>query len=108
MRPRKSTRLAGTRSGTGGDDQGQIPPPVPENWQQLMADMQAQLQSQDEQIRILRQQAPSGSAAPIVPPAVVPVVQPGEIGNRWEPLYEWFRKQQPPIFVGGPDPLKVE
>ena len=56
MRPRKSTRLAGTRSGTGGDDQGQIPPPVPKKWQQLMADMQARLQSQDEQIRLLRQQ----------------------------------------------------
>ena len=54
MRPRKSTRLADTRSGTGGDDQGQIPPPVPENRQKLMADMQARLQSQDEQIRLLR------------------------------------------------------
>ena len=63
-----------------------------------MAEIQAQLQSQDEQIRILRQQAPSESAAPIVPPAVVPVLQVGEIGNRWEP----------PIFEGGPDPLKAE
>ena len=53
MRPRKSTRLAGTWSRTGGDDQGQIPPPVPENWQQIMAEMQARLQSQDEQIRLL-------------------------------------------------------
>ena len=91
MHPRKSTQLAGTRSGTGNDDQGQIPPLVPENWQQLMADMQARLQSQDAQIRILRQQAPSGSAALIVPPAVVPVEQPGEVVNKWEPLYERFR-----------------
>ena len=54
MRPRKSTRLAGIRFETRDDDQGQTPPPVPENWQQLMADMQARLQSQDEQVRILR------------------------------------------------------
>ena len=39
---------------------------------------------------------------------MVPVVQIGEVVNRWEPLYERFRKQQPPIFEGGPDPLKAE
>ena len=72
-----------------------------------MAEMQARLQSQDEQIRIL-QQAPSGSVAPIVPPAMVPVVQTVDVGNRMEPLYERFRKQQPPIFEGGLDPLKAE
>ena len=43
-----------------------------------------------------------------MPPAVVPVVQPVEVGNKWEPLYERFRKQQPPIFEGGPDPLNDE
>ena len=43
-----------------------------------------------------------------MPPAVVPVVQPVEVGNRWGPLYERFGKQQPPIFEGGPDPLKAE
>ena len=108
MRPRKYARLAGTRSGTRGNDQGQTPLPVPENWQQLMAEMQARLQSQDELIRILQQQAPSGSAAPSLPPAVVPAVQLGEVVNRWEPLYERFRKQQPPVFEGGSDPLKAE
>ena len=107
MRSRKSTRLAG-RSGARDDDQGQTPPPFPENWQQLMADMQARLQSQDEQIRILRQQAPSGSVTPSVPPVVVPVVQPAKVGNRWEPLYERFRKQHLPNFEGSADPLKAE
>ena len=106
MRSRKSTRLA-DRSGARDDDQGQTPPPVPENWQQLMADMQARLQSQDEHIRILRQ-APSGSVAPAGPPALVPVVQPVDVGNKAEPLYERFRNQQPPIFEGGPNPLKVK
>ena len=106
MCSRKSTRQAG-RSGAREDDQGPTPPPVPENWQQLMAEMQARLQSQDELIRIL-QQAPSGSVAPAGPPALVPVVQPVDVGNKVEPLYERFRKQQPPIFEGGPDPLKAE
>ena len=39
MRPRKSTRLVDTRYGTEGDDQGEIPSPIPENWQQIMAEM---------------------------------------------------------------------
>ena len=91
MRSRKSTRQAG-KFGAREDDQGPTPLPVPENWQQLMAEMQARLQSQDELIRIL-QQAPSGSVAPIVPPALVPVVQPVDVGNKVEPLYERFRKQ---------------
>ena len=73
-----------------------------------MAEMQARLQSQHELICILQQQSPSGSAAPSLPPAVVPAVQPGEVVNRLEPLYERFRKQQPPVFEGGPDPLKAE
>ena len=81
MCPRKSMRLAGTRSETGGDDQGQIPLPVPENWQQIMVNMQARLQSQEEQICLLRQHVPLGSAASIVPPAVAPVVQPLEVGE---------------------------
>ncbi|XP_062080509.1 uncharacterized mitochondrial protein AtMg00860-like [Humulus lupulus] len=48
--------------------------------------MQARLQSQEEQIRLLRQQASPGSAGPILPPAVAPVVQTLEVGSRWEPL----------------------
>ena len=43
-----------------------------------------------------------------MPPALVPMVQPIDIGNKWELLYERFRKQQPLIFEGGPDPLKAE
>ena len=43
-----------------------------------------------------------------MPHVVAPVIQPVEIGNRWEPLYERFQKQHPPNFEGGPDPLKVE
>ncbi|XP_060960736.1 uncharacterized protein LOC133031281 [Cannabis sativa] len=30
------------------------------------------------------------------------------VGNRMEPLYERFRKQAPPVFLGGPDVLKAE
>ena len=43
-----------------------------------------------------------------MPPVVLPIVQLVEVGNRWESLYERFRKQQPPIFEGGPDPLKAK
>ena len=39
---------------------------------------------------------------------MVPAIESWEVGNRWEPLYERFRKQQPLIFEGGPDPLKAE
>ncbi|XP_030507590.2 uncharacterized protein LOC115722505 [Cannabis sativa] len=28
--------------------------------------------------------------------------------GRWEPIYERFRKQQPPNFEGGSDPMEVE
>ena len=31
-----------------------------------------------------------------------------EVGNKWEPLYERFRKQQPPVFECSADPAKEE
>ena len=43
-----------------------------------------------------------------MPPIMAPVVQPLKVGNRWEPLYERFRRQHPPKIEGGPNPLKVE
>ena len=42
-----------------------------------------------------------------MPPAEL-VVQSAEVGNRRELLYERFRRQHPPTFEGGPDPLKGE
>ena len=43
-----------------------------------------------------------------MPHVVAPVVRAPEVGNRWEPLCERYKRQHPPIFEGGPDPLKVE
>ena len=36
------------------------------------------------------------------------VLQLEEARNRWEPLYERFRKHHPPFFKGSADPAKVE
>ena len=36
------------------DNQGQTPLPTLENWQQVLADMQARLQRQEQEIRFLR------------------------------------------------------
>ena len=39
---------------------------------------------------------------------MAPVIQPMEVGNKWEPLYERFRRQHPPTFDGGPALLKAK
>ncbi|XP_060974274.1 uncharacterized protein LOC133039400 [Cannabis sativa] len=74
--------------------------------------MQARIEQQEEEIRRLRQRdAPV--EFPSQPPAAVPaaLAVPAEqhvAGNRMEQLYERFRKQAPPVFLGGPDVLKAE
>ncbi|XP_060973967.1 uncharacterized protein LOC133039156 [Cannabis sativa] len=50
---------------------------------------------------------------PPQPPAAVPaapavLAEQHVAGNRMEPLYERFKKQTPPVFLGGPDVLKAE
>ncbi|XP_062116419.1 uncharacterized protein LOC133830457 [Humulus lupulus] len=40
--------------------------------------------------------------------AVEPVSVQPRMENRWEPLYGRFRKQHPPTFEGGPNPLLAE
>ena len=47
-----------------------------------------------------------GVGVPVVAPAAGP--QLAMVENCLEPLYERFRKQHPPIFKGGPDPLEAE
>ena len=104
MNSRRSERLAGQElQASEGNNQGQAPPPSPENWQQVLADMQARSERQEEEIRLLRQQqVPAGNLQSTVPavlqPEVPVVVQPQAGGDRWEPLYERFRKQHPPAF----------
>ncbi|XP_062085905.1 uncharacterized protein LOC133792012 [Humulus lupulus] len=102
MLPRQSNEPIGIENQVRSNDQGQNPPPAPENWQQMLGDMQARLQRQGEEIRQLRQQhVPAGNAASEAPSAApVPVVQQQtELENRWELLYEQFRKQDPPAVL---------
>ena len=56
----------------------------------------------------MRQQAPPQvTGLPVQQvAALVPVQSATE--NKWEPLYERFRKQHPPTFEGGPDPVREE
>ena len=82
------------------NDQSQIPQLAPANWQQLFNELQATVLKQGDEICLLRQQqvpaVVSVSEAPLV--SVPAAEQLPEVGNKWEPLYERFRKQQPPVF----------
>ena len=82
------------------NDQSQVPQPAPANWQQLFNDLQAIVLKQGEELRLLRQQqVPAVVNVSEAPSVSVPVAgQLPEVGNKWEPLYERFRKQQPPVF----------
>ena len=104
--PRQSSRLRGSRAED--DNQGQDPPPAPQNWQQLFAEMEAGLHRTEEELRQLRQHTPPQGIGLQVPQAVAPMPAQPAVENRWEPLYERFRKQHPPTFEGGPDPLRAE
>ena len=104
--PRQSARLRGSRAED--DNQGQDPPPAPQNWQQILAEMEARLQRTEEELRQMRQQAPPQVTGLPMQQAAVPVPVQSTLENRMEPLYERFRKQQPPTFEGGSDPLLAE
>ena len=96
--PRQSARLRGSRAED--DTQGQDPPPAPQNWQQILAEMEARLQRTEEELRQMRQQAPPQVTGLPMQQAAVPVHVQSTLENRLEPLYERFRKQQPPVFEG--------
>ena len=66
--------------------------------------MQARIANQDEEIRWLRQQVKSGNSGNGESSAAVAACN----GSHWEALYERFRKQHPPAFVGGADPSQAE
>ena len=74
------------------NDQGQTLQPAPENWQQLLVDLQARVMRQEEEICLLsQQQVLVGNILPEAPPVTVPTVElPPEAENKWEPLYERF------------------
>ena len=104
--PRQSSRLRGIQAED--DNQGQDPPPAPQNWQEILAEMEARLKKTEEELSQRRQPAPPPATELPPPPRVVPAPVQPVTGNRLEPLYERFRKQQPPTFEGGADPLLAE
>ena len=101
--PRQSSRLRGIQAED--DNQGQDSPPAPQNWQEILAGMEARLKKAEEELSQRRQPAPPPATELPPPPRVVPAPVQPVTGNRLEPLYERFRKQQPPTFEGGADPL---
>ena len=70
--------------------------------------MEVRLQRTEKELRQLRQQAPPQATGLSVQQVMALVSVQPVMENRWEPLYERFRKQHPPTFEGGPDPLRAE
>ena len=101
---RRSVRNGGLSDAAQGDEGDQGSSALLREWQILMADMQARMANQEEELRQLRQQvrtANSGNGGALAAVAA-------GTGSHWEALYERFRKQQPPVFVGGLDPSQAE
>ena len=95
----QSSKLRGSRAED--DNQGQDPPPAPQNWQEMFAEMEARLQRAEEELRQLRQHAPPQVTGLPVQQVAAPVPVQSAMENKREPLYEGFRKQHPPTFKGG-------
>ncbi|XP_062118769.1 uncharacterized protein LOC133832440 [Humulus lupulus] len=92
MAPRRSIRLHGENIEDKNDDDNQNPPPTPQGWEKMLADMQAKLHRQEEEIRQLRQHIPPGNDTPYVTPAMVPLLVHPKVENQLEQLYERFQK----------------
>ena len=88
--PRQSSRLRGSR--VEDDNQGQDPPPAPQNWQEMFAEMEARLQHTKEELRQLRQHAPPQVTGLLILQVMAPAPVQPVVKNKWEPLYERFRK----------------
>ena len=101
MPPRRSVRTAGPSDAAQGAGGNQGSFPLPQEWQIILANMQARIANQDEEIRRLRQQVESANSGN----GESSVVVAAGTGSHWEALYERFRKQHPPVFMGGVDPL---
>ena len=89
-------------------ENGDVPPPAPANWQEIIASLEARVQRAEEEARVARRQAPPPVPAVEVPPVQAPAIVPPPREVHREPLYERFRKQHPPTFDGSTDPLKAE
>ncbi|XP_060969706.1 uncharacterized protein LOC133036944 [Cannabis sativa] len=116
MPPRRSVRVGrgrgrGRGQGQGRDDGGiNEPPQAPQGWEERIAALEGIIHRQDEELRQLRRQPEPPvqirqDAENRDPPAAV--VYPAKEA-RHELLAERFRKQHPPEFEGGIDPVVAE
>ncbi|KAM6582534.1 hypothetical protein CsatB_009536 [Cannabis sativa] len=116
MPPRRSVRVGrgrgrGRGQGQGRDDGGvNEPPQAPQGWEERIAALEGIIHRQDEELRQLRRQPEPPvqirqDAENRDPPAAV--VYPATEA-RHELLAERFRKQHPPEFEGGIDPVVAE
>ncbi|KAM6568307.1 hypothetical protein CsatB_016292 [Cannabis sativa] len=116
MPPRRSVRVGrgrgrGRGQGQGRDDGGNNEPPqAPQGWEERIAALEGIIHRQDEELRQLRRQPEPPvqirqDAENRDPPAAV--VYPATEA-RHELLAERFRKQHPPEFEGGIDPVVAE
>ncbi|KAM6596452.1 hypothetical protein CsatA_006976 [Cannabis sativa] len=116
MPPRRSVRVGrgrgrGRGQGQGRDDGGiNEPPQAPQGWEERIAALEGIIHRQDEELRQLRRQPEPPvqirqDAENRDPPTAV--VYPATEA-RHELLAERFRKQHPPEFEGGIDPVVAE
>ena len=104
MPPRRRVRNGGPSDAAQGAEGNQGSHPLLREWQILMADMQARMANQEEELQRLRQQVMTANFGNREPLAAVAA----GTGSHWKALYERFRKQHPPVFVGGSDPLQAQ
>ena len=69
---------------------GDIPPPAPANWQEIIANQEARVKRAKEEATIARGQVPPPVPVAEVPPVQAPVVAPPLREVHKEPLYERF------------------
>ncbi|XP_060959418.1 uncharacterized protein LOC133030632 [Cannabis sativa] len=79
-----------------------VVPPQQEDLAQEVAHLKEEIRKRDEEA-LNRQEQPNQGQHQFLPVQYMPVPE-----GRWEPIYERFRKQHPPNFEGGSDPMEAE
>ncbi|KAM6557670.1 hypothetical protein CsatB_004689 [Cannabis sativa] len=79
-----------------------VVPPQQEDLAQEVARLKEEIRKRDEEAHN-RQEQPNQGQHQFLPVQYMPVPE-----GRWEPIYERFRKQHPPNFEGGSDPMEAE
>ncbi|XP_060965577.1 uncharacterized protein LOC133034500 [Cannabis sativa] len=77
-------------------------PPQQEDLAQEVARLKEEIRKRDEEAHNRQEQSNQGQHQ-FLPVQYMPVPE-----GRWEPIYERFRKQHPPNFEGGSDPMEAE